>query len=154
MDVPSAGALGSLPLTDLERLFRDAPLGPTPNGRFLGRFLSWLPTRGARKAHVRAMDWLLFQRLRFGIDFDRDRWWFVTPALVVGRFEATPGPSRWRDTDVYRLAYGPSRLPRPIRAALYDEVKPLSDGVCLGIGGLNADAGDGDHFLFSLERIG
>jgi hypothetical protein len=35
---------------------------------------------------------------------------------------------------------------------LYDEVKPLSRDACLGIGGVNAGRGAGDHFFFVLER--
>jgi hypothetical protein len=135
---------------ELEEVLRAAPFGPPPAGTFRGRFLCWL-----RRVplHVRAMDELLFRAVTFGLDFDRGAWWFVTPRLQAGAFDATRGPSRWRDgVEVMRLRYDRSRLPRPFRAALYDEVKPLSADVCLGIGGLNADAGRGDHFLFALAR--
>jgi hypothetical protein len=33
---------------------------------------------------------------------------------------------------------------------LYDEVKMLSPSLCLGIGGINAARGRGDHFFFAL----
>jgi hypothetical protein len=95
-----------------------------------------------------------FVRLPFGIDFDRRRWFFVDPRLLVGRFATECGPSRWRDTDSVRLTYHGSRLPRIIRSSLYDEVKPLSDELCLGMGGINADRGTGDHFFFALRRVG
>jgi hypothetical protein len=35
---------------------------------------------------------------------------------------------------------------------LYDEVKPLSADLLLGLGGVNAETGEGDHFFFTLER--
>jgi hypothetical protein len=35
---------------------------------------------------------------------------------------------------------------------LYDEVKPLGPDLCLGIGGINARVGRGDHFFFALAR--
>jgi hypothetical protein len=102
---------------------------------------------------VRAVDWLLFDAPPFGIDFDTRCWWFGRPRLQAGRFRASPGPSRWRDTPTLRLEYDVSRLPRPVRALLYDEVKPLDGERCLGLGGIDADAGEGDHFFFSLERF-
>ncbi|PKN31442.1 MAG: hypothetical protein CVU63_23915, partial [Deltaproteobacteria bacterium HGW-Deltaproteobacteria-20] len=64
------------------------------------------------------------------------------------------GPSRWRDTQTIRLHYHPSRLPGAVRTFLYDEVKPLTESLCLGIGGINAPRGRGEQFLFSLERVG
>jgi hypothetical protein len=139
-------------LESLERIYRETPLGPPPSGSYRGRFLCWLPTPGARRWHVRLMDGILFVPSRFGVDFDRNLWWFVTPRVALGRFEVTPGPSRWRETDTFRLTYGVSKLPRPVRGMLYDEVKPLSDGVCLGLGGVDAETGEGDHFYFVLER--
>lgn len=63
------------------------------------------------------------------------------------------GPSRWRDTEAVTLHYERSRLPAPIRGVLYDEVKPLTDTICLGLGGINAERGDGDQFFFALERF-
>ena len=38
------------------------------------------------------------------------------------------------------------------RALLYDEVKPLSDRLCLGIGGLDLTGEPGEMFFFGLER--
>ena len=135
-------------LEELERTYREAPLGPPPSGLYQGTFLYWLPP--SKKWHVRLMDTILFERTRFGVDFDRRLWWFVRPALAAGRFEMSEGPSRWRRADTYRLEYGVSLL--PVRGMLYDEVKPLGDGVCLGLGGVNAPAGEGDHFCFALTR--
>jgi hypothetical protein len=156
-------------LDELERLYRESPVGPAPSGLYRGELLRWLDTRGARRPSVRAADrtsnlggraaevrlatlveWALFEAPRWGVDFARRRWWFVRPALAAGRFTATYGPSRWRETDTFRLEYGESRL--PVRALLYDEVKPLGADLCLGIGGLNAERGEGDHFFFALYR--
>jgi hypothetical protein len=142
--------LAGLSLEELERTYREAPLGPAPEGNYRGRFLRWLPTRGARKLHVRIIDGILFERTTFGVDFDRRLWWFIRPELAAGRFSESLGASRWRNCETYRLDYEVSRL--PLRGILYDEVKPLAPDVCLGLGGINAPRGEGDHFFFSLTR--
>ncbi len=142
--------LEKLTLDELEALYREAPLGPLPAGCFSGRMLHMLGTPGARRPLVRAVDWLLFDAPRYGIDFERRRWWFLHPRLAAGHFEVTRGRSRWRETETLRLTYQRSRLPRPIRALLYDEVKPLSPSLCLGLGGIDAERGEGDHFFFAL----
>jgi hypothetical protein len=102
---------------------------------------------------VRAADWLLFEKPRFGVDFERRVWWFVKPSLAAGRFEVSQGPSRWRPCDTLRLTYQTSRLPGAIRNLLYDEVKPLGPDLLLGLGGTNFETGEGDHFFFSLARF-
>jgi hypothetical protein len=130
-----------------ERAFTGV-MGPVPRGCWRGRWLGWLDTPGARVWHVRVADTLLFRALTFGVDFDRRRWWFVHPRLGAGRFRISAGRSRWRDTDALRLEYDVSRL--PVRHILYDEIKPLPDGRCLGLGGINAERGQGDHFFFEL----
>jgi hypothetical protein len=137
---------------ELERIYREAPLGPDPRGLFHGKVLAILPSL-RRRPMVRAADFLLFQAPRFGIDFDRQLWWFVTPRIAMGRFEATRGRSRWRDCETVRLAYHVSRLPGPVRGLLYDEVRPLDADRCLGLGGTNEETGRGDHFFFELTRI-
>lgn len=59
-------------------------------------------------------------------------------------------PSRWRDTQTLQLHYDLTRL--PFRGQLYDEVKPLSETLCLGLGGLNRQPEkEGDLFFFLLE---
>jgi hypothetical protein len=143
--------LTGLSVTELEQLYRREPLGVMPRGCFVGRLLRYVESAGARRPLVRGLDWLFFEAPRFGVDFDRRRWWFIHPALGAGRFLATPGRSRWRDTETLKLSYAPSRL--PIRGLLYDEIKPLGDALCLGIGGLNFDRGEGDHFFFELRLI-
>jgi hypothetical protein len=140
--------LSEMALGELEGLYRDAPVGPPPSGLYRGRVLRWLETPAARR--WRPLDAVLFEKTRFGVDFDRRLWWFIQPKLALGRFVVSYGPSRWRPTDTFRLEYAPSRL--PVRALLYDEVKPLEADLCLGIGGLNADRGEGEHFFFSLTR--
>lgn len=137
----------------LERLFAEAPLGPEPTaGVFRGTVLRWLlPPRGAGLLWM-ALDVSLFVLPPFGVDFGRSCWYFWTPRLRTGRFEARRGPSRWRDAEVLALRYGASRLPAPVRGALYDEIKPLGPDLCLGIGGIDAPAGAGEHFFFALSR--
>ena len=41
----------------------------------------------------------------------------------------------------------------PVRGMLYDELKPLADGRVLGLGGINAGAGEGEHFFFELSPM-
>jgi hypothetical protein len=137
-------------LDELEELYCSAPIGPRPRGGFRGRVLRRVESRLAHSGSGTAI-LLPFERAPFGIDFERSIWFFVRPWLRIGRFRADVGPSRWRDAEVLRLEYDVSRLPRPIRGFLYDEVKPLSDTLCLGLGGINADRGKGDLFFFALE---
>ena len=137
---------------ELEALYRDTPLGPRPEGVFDGVLLQWLDTPGARHPFFRATEWFAFELLCWGIRFHRSRWWFLRSCIAMGRFDATPGPSRWRDTATFRLRYDDPSLPRFVRDTLYDEVKPLSPGLCLGIGGINRERGDGDHFFYALSR--
>jgi hypothetical protein len=144
----------ALDLAGLERLFREAPVGPLPGGVFRGTHLARLESL-ERRPLWRTIDRLAFETVPFGIDFDQKRWWFGHRKLAVGHFRTTAAPvhSRWRDTDVIALEYDVSRLPRKIRDVLYDEVKPLSDRLCLGLGGINREVGEGDHFFFALERL-
>jgi hypothetical protein len=139
-------------LPGLERLWKELPLGPRPLGVFRGTFLHWVDSPGARRPLVRALDTPAFVLARFGVDFDAGRWWFLHPRLQIGRFELQPGRSRWRDTEAHQLHYGSSRLPRFIKGQLYDECKQVTGSLALGLGGLNAGPGEGDHFFFALER--
>ncbi len=135
-------------LATIESLYASAPVGPMPRGVFDGHMLHYL-NRGPM---ARALDGLLFDALPYGIDFDRQRWWFVRPALCIGRFDIDSGSSAWRATQTLRLTYDGSRLPRPVRAMLYDEIKPLDDDLCLGLGGVKGQSGSGDHFFFFLTK--
>jgi hypothetical protein len=144
--------LRCMSLAELEELWRSSALGPRPLGCFRGEFLHWIDSPGARRPHVRALDTLGFRASPFGIDFDDARWWFIHPRLRIGKFALTEGRSRWRATEAHRLAYELSKLPKFVRGALYDEVKQLSGSVALGLGGLNAGPGEGDHFFFALAR--
>lgn len=136
----------------LERLYIDTPLGPRPQGRFRGAVLAWMNNRGARDPFFRTVECFAFELLPWGIDFGTDCWFFVASPIQMGRFAPTAGPSRWRPTETYQLHYGVSHLPPFVKKALYDEVKPLSPDVCLGIGGINRGVGEGDHFFFALVR--
>lgn len=138
-------------LESLEELFRSAPVGPPPRGRFRGEFLTRVDSRLARSRQGAAVA-TAFERAPFGIDFDSATWFFFHPRLRGGRFRIEPSRSRWRETDVLALHYDVSRLPGPIRGRLYDEIKPLDADLVLGLGGLDAPVGDGDLFLFALRR--
>jgi hypothetical protein len=152
--VPMIAELQELDLDDLDVLFASERAISVPEGRFRGVFLRKLATEGARKPFSRVISYVGFEATPFGVDFDTCCWYFWHPRLQVGRFRPEVGPSRWRDTHAVSLHYEVSRLPAPIRGVLYDEVKPLDDSMCLGIGGLNAERGEGDLFYFALERIG
>ena len=145
--------LRSAPLHRLEELWLRPVALSTPRGIYRGHSLSRIDHATARRPVWRISQALAFGWAPFGIDFDRRLWFFFGPRLALGRFEPRPGSSRWRDTDAIGLHYEVSGLPRRIRSVLYDEVKPLSEGWMLGIGGINAERGRGDHFYFALERL-
>lgn len=146
-------ALRRASLNELESLYAATAAVDPPRGRFEGRVLARLENRGARRRSLRALEWLGFEALRFGVDFDDNVWTFTRKKIPAGRFRIAIGASRWRDTEVVQLHYDASRLPRFVSRTLYDEVKPISPELCLGLGGIRAPKGLGDHFFFSLERI-
>lgn len=150
----TARRLGELSPAELEALWLEPVELPPPRGVYRGEVLQRIDTPAARRPLWRVGQRLGFELTPFGIDFDRRLWFFFSPRLAIGRFVADPGPSRWRDTDAIRLRYHVSRLPRLVRRALYDEVKPLSERRMMGIGGVNAGPGVGERFFFSLERVG
>ncbi len=145
-------ALRTASLAELEALFALGDATAVPRGSFRGTFLRYLETRGARRLRWRAFYELIFRPFRFGVDFDTRRWSFGVPSLQIAHFEPRLQPSRWRDTQAVALHYQRSRLPGIVRGLLYDEVKPLSEDLVLGIGGVNAERDDGDHFFFALSR--
>ncbi len=144
--------LSRMSISELDALYISAPMRPRPEGIFRGRLLRWLPPAcKPRNAPFVALELVAFQLLPWGIDFRSTLWWVGLRCLQGGLFEATEGRSRWRPTETFRMSYHRDRLPF-FRRYLYDEVKPLSDDLCLGIGGINADEGVGDHFYYLLER--
>lgn len=149
MDLP---ALERASLDDLESLYREPRSLELPRGRFAGRVLCRLENRGARLPLLRGVEWLGFEAISFGIDFDQRLWFFTRRRVKMGRFAPRIGHSRWRDTETVQLHYDVSRLPQLVTRLLYDEVKPLSDDLCLGLGGVRAARGLGDHFFFALTR--
>ena len=138
-------------VAELEALYTEPRPVSVPAGIFRGVHLAWLDTPGARHPVIRPLQHLGFRLAPWGIDFTTQRWFFFHRQLAAGRFTADVGTSRWRATETVRLRYDVSRLPGPLRALLYDEVKPLSATLCLGLGGINAPRGRGDHFFFALE---
>jgi hypothetical protein len=142
----TAQELRSSPLEVLERLYREAPVGPVPSKRFHGEVLHRVDSPFAHSMAAAAVV-LPFERLSFGVDFESCAWFFLHPRVRMGHFRVEPGRSRWRDTQTLQLHYDVSKL--PFRGVLYDEVKPLSETLCLGLGGLNRDVGD--LFCFVLE---
>lgn len=152
MSLPTRSDLLRMSEPELDDVFVNAPLLDLPRGVFDGSTIRRLTTPGASHPIYRSLEWLGFEAMRWGIDFDGPRWFFQSPLLRAGRFEPRAGRSRWRPTDAFQMHYHPSRLPRLLSGTLYDEVKPLSEDLCLGIGGVNMDVGDGDHFYFVLAR--
>lgn len=136
-------------LLELETLYRESPLAEPPSGRYQGVFLQRLDGAGKRKP-LFYVSWA-FEYLSFGIDFDSRQWFFYHRQLQAGRFTLQQGPSRWRDTETFQMHYQTSALPGLIKHKLYDEIKPLSNNLALGLGGVNRDRG-GDHFYFALIR--
>ncbi len=152
-DEPTLEQLRSAALSRLESLWARPVELPAPRGAYWGHVLMRIDHATSRRRLWRLSQTLAFEWAPFGIDFDRRLWFFFHPRLAVGRFEPRVGRSRWRDTDAIGLHYDVSGLPRGVRGVLYDEVKPLSERRLLGIGGINAERGRGDHFFFALERI-
>jgi len=145
--------LRSMRVDELETLFgHEARIG-VPRGCHRGHFLAWLDPPPAQRKRWRWPQRVGFQWTPFGVDFDRGLWFFFHPAVAIGRFEPSVEPSRWRETEAVVLRYEGSRLPFWFRRILYDEVKPLSEGLVLGIGGSNEGRGWGDHFFFALELV-
>lgn len=145
-----------LPLAELERTYEQHPaMQPlvVPRGSWRGEFLGYVDSPGASRRWVRFLDGLAFERTPFGVDFDARTWWFFRPHVRVGYFDVSTGPSKWRDTETLRLRYHRSYLPGFVKHRLYDEVKPLSSTALLGLGGLNAGRGVGDHFYFLLTPL-
>jgi hypothetical protein len=147
-------SLQSASIAELEALFLETPDRELPQGAFRGLTLARLDNRGARKAIHRASQKLLFEWIPWGVRFRSERgvWFFFGERLRAGSFVARLDRSRWRDTRAYGMHYEVSRLPRLVRTRLYDEVKPLSDDLMLGIGGTNEERDDGDHFFYVLAR--
>ncbi len=139
---------------ELEAIYAGPGVLSLPSGQFRGRHLAWLETRVAHHPVLRPVNDLVFARLPWCIDFDRRVWTWLGLPLGFGHFSLSAGPSRWRDTSTLRMLYDDRRLPGFFNQFLYDEVKPLSDDVCLGIGGVSRARGDGDQFFFALERVG
>ena len=144
------GELQDCGVERLEALYQEGEATSVPRGLFRGVYLERVP--GARPLVPRVAEVIGFQLTPFWVDFDRRCWAFVHPRLAAGRFTAQVGASRWRDTTTVTMDYSVSRLPGPVRGMLYDEVKPLSDDLCLGFGGINRDRGDGELFFFALRR--
>jgi len=140
--------------SDLEKLYRDVGVSRVPRGIFAGRHLAWVETRDPTAPLLRPVLELFFRRLEFHIDFDRSQWFWFARSLGVGHFSPSIGPSRWRDTETIRMLYDDRRLPGFVNQWLYDEVKPLSDDLGLGLGGISRRRGEGERFFFALRRIG
>jgi len=147
----TAEELQQLPIEELDQIFCQTSHVDMPYGCFKGEHIVRLKNPGSKLPLSRVLEFLGFEVAPFGIDFRSNRWFFFSNLLQAGRFEPTVERSRWRPTDVVALHYNVSRLPRPMRNFLYDEVKPLSDTLLLGLGGINRELGMGDHFYFTLE---
>lgn len=153
MSVTDIVELERLSVGELERLYASPSAPQVPVGRFRGEVLGRIDNEGSRRLSSRVIEYAGFRIPPFGIDFASRTWFFLGPRLLrLGRFEPRVQRSRWRTSDVVALHYEGSRLPAPVRRLLYDEVKPLTSDLCLGIGGLNDAPGRGDLFFFALVR--
>ena len=137
-------------LNELEQIYTNTAEAPL-NGAYRGIFLCRLDSPSER----RPLHWgsRAFEFVPFGIDFDSCNWFFFHPRLQVAKFRMEEGSSRWRSCSVVKMHYEVSCLPQWFKGVLYDEVKPLSDKLCLGLGGFNKETGEGDQFYFALVRI-
>ena len=133
---------------ELCEVLSDAPCAPWPGGVWRG---TWLMPWPERSRAVTLLNHLIFDVTPYGIDLDRAAWWFVHPRARIARFTASLGPSRFVASDIVRLEYAVSALPRPLRGILYDEVKPLGPELMLGIGAIDRAPGVGERFLFQLQ---
>ena len=144
----SPDRIAAASLGELERIYATAPLAPLPGGVWRGRWLHDLRMSAPAKLVAHA----LFRWPTFGLDLDAYTWWFGRPDRVASRYEPVVGRSRWRDAEVVRLDYRRT-MPWPMRAVIYDELKPLSDDCVLGIGGMNGTGSHGAWVYFVLQRI-
>lgn len=151
--MPTLIDLKQLSLPQLEDLYVQPHDLYIPDGLFRGHHLAWNEEAASRQRLRRPIIHLGFKVLPYGVDFDKRRWFFLDSGLTVGRFQPRVGPSRWRETETVCMEYHVSRLPGLLRDQLYDEVKPLSEDLLLGFGGLNEPRGRGDIFFFALERV-
>jgi hypothetical protein len=137
---------------ELEAIYRDMPPVDWTPALWRGHFLCMLESAGARNLALRWISEIGFGNAPFWLDADEGLWCFGTPEIGIGRFVPRRGRSRWRDTTTLCLEYHQSKLPGLIRRELYDEVKPLTPDLALGISGINAGAGAGELFFFALTR--
>ncbi len=149
----TAEELHQLSIGELEQIFCETCPVELPYGCFKGRHITRLNNPGAKLPLSRVLEFLGFEVAPFGVDFRSNRWFFFSSLIQAGRFAPQVSRSRWRPTDVVSMHYNVSRLPGPMRNFLYDEVKPLSDTLLLGLGGINRELNMGDHFFFTLELM-
>jgi len=139
-----------LSLEALEALYNTRTALIPLAGQFDGIFLQRLDEPGKRRPLY--LGSRAFEFIPFGIDFDTCHWYFLHPVFQIGKFRTEIAPSRWRDCDTVKLHYDVSKLPSKIKNVLYDEVKPLSASLYLGLGGFNQETGFGDQFFFALHK--
>jgi len=134
----------------LETLYCEHTASPSPKGCFQGIFLQRLDKPGNRRPLYYGSK--SFEFLPFGIDFNSCKWYFFHPLMRIAKFRTQCEASRWRDCEVIKLHYDVSHLPSVIKRVLYDEIKPISHDLCLGLGGFNLEKDEGDQFYFALIR--
>ncbi len=142
-------------MTQLEELYaRDGDITIPTSGSYKGVYLKRLSNPGADNLFNRVSQWAAFDAMSFGLNFypDYGDWFFYHSSVAMGRFTPRIEQSRWRDTNTITLNYQVSKLPSPVRNVLYDEIKPMTDSLLLGMGGLNRDRDVGDHFFFAIVK--
>ncbi len=142
-------------LAQLEELYaRDVDITIPTSDSYKGVYLKRLSNPGADNIFNHVSQWAAFDAMSFGLNFytGYGDWFFYHSSVAMGRFTPRIEDSRWRETKTITLNYQVSKLPKPVRNVLYDEIKPLSENIFLGIGGLNRDRDVGDHFFFAIVR--
>ena len=152
----------TMDIDDLEILFskqNDHELKLPGSAIYKGQYLLRIDSDGAGKWYNRYPQELMFNFVPFGLNFFNDKkkkyasgdWYFFHRRLCAGSFEMIPGQSRWRNTNSIALNYDNSSLPSIIKNILYDEIKYIGNNIYLGIGGVNKETGNGDHFYFVIS---
>lgn len=151
-NIHSLSTLQGMSLAELESLYEHAATREWAPGLYRGHYLVDIGAPKSRPLAKHLITEIGFRYTPFWIDHHQQKWAFFHPRLAAGHYRVSLGASRWRDTECCRMDYASSRLPQAVKTHLYDEVKPLSDELCLGIGGFNAGEGVGDYFFFALQR--
>ncbi len=145
--------LAAMSAAELDALYSERRPAAWPAGCARGRLLAWVPGPATRHPLWRPLLAAMFQLSPFGLDYDRRCWFFGLRPLCSAHFDISLGASRWRPGPCYRLHYDSSSLPQAVRNRLYDEIKPLTPDLGLGLAGLHFKGRPVPVFYFALQRV-